>query len=139
MVTKSTYLNLECSQATLTFIVYIFDGWYDKIWPKQSAKQFSQGVHYVPSALNLICNSDDPPSSGLTALFFFLFYTSFICSLCHHEPLYPIFSIAIDTLDTKSSVEYIQLKMSPVYNISDIQSKTFYKIKMESLRVIIQN
>ena len=44
MASKSTFSKLECSQATYTFIVYIIDGWYEKNWQKQSAKQFSHGI-----------------------------------------------------------------------------------------------
>ena len=40
MATKSTFFKLECSQATWTFIVYKSDGWYEKNWQKQSAKQY---------------------------------------------------------------------------------------------------
>ena len=36
MATKSTVLKLECSQATWTFIVYIFDGWYEKNWQNKA-------------------------------------------------------------------------------------------------------
>ena len=44
MATKSTFLKLECPQATWTFIVYICDGWYGKNWQKKSEKQFSHQI-----------------------------------------------------------------------------------------------
>ena len=64
MATKSRILKLECSQATWTFIDHTSKGRSKESSQKQSSLRLLPPVSNW-SRPTLICNSDDPPFSGL--------------------------------------------------------------------------
>ena len=64
MAAKSRILKLECSQATWTFIDHTSKGRSKENSQKQSSLRLLPTVSIWPPP-TLICNSDDPPFSGL--------------------------------------------------------------------------
>ena len=63
--TKCTFLKLKCSQATWTFNVYIFNGFYTKTGKNSLAVFTWRGTECPPS---LICNSYHSPCLGFSDL-----------------------------------------------------------------------